>query len=118
MKDVREIVSQPRVVALYASLTMDDFYSIREVMYVTYDEHYRSLPEGQKREYPFEGYVRISEPVEIKLTPTNNDEIVARAVESLNEEERRAEADLNKKISGIREKKAQLLALTYQPELS
>lgn len=116
MKDVREVVAKPRTVALYASMDMDEYYSIREVMYVNYDEHYQPLPEGQRREYPSSSAVRISEPIEISLQPISNDEIVAKAVESLNEQERKAIDELNAKIATIREKKSQLLALTHQTE--
>ncbi len=114
MKDVRDIVANPRKVALYASLEMSDYYPVMEVLYVNYDEHYSTLPDGQLREYPKNDYVRISEPVEIQFTSISHDEMVARAVDSLNEQERKAVDELNKKIAGIREKKAQLLALTYQ----
>lgn len=114
MKDVREAVSKPRTVALYTSMTREDYYSVMEVMYVNYDERHQLLSEGQKREYPFEGYVRISEPLEIQFSAISNDEMIAKAVESLNEEERKVIDELNRKIAGIREKKSQLLALTYE----
>lgn len=118
MKNIKETVARPRTVALYSSMDMDDYYAVMEVLYVDYDEHYSPLPAGQKREYPKSSYVRISEPIEITFSAITNDEIVARAVESLNEEERKVIDELNRKIAAIREKKSQLLALTHQPEVS
>jgi len=116
MKDVRQIVAKPRKVALYASMDMSEYYAVLEVMYVNYDEHLSPLPPGQLREYPKSSYVRISEPVEIQFTAIDNDEIVAKAVESLNESERKAIEELNATIAAFREKKSQLLALTHQVE--
>jgi hypothetical protein len=116
MKDVRDQVAKKRKVALYASMDMGDYYPVLEVSYVDYDEHLNPLPAGQLREYPKQGYVRISEPIELSFSPISNDEIVAKAVESLNEEERKAIDELNRKIAAIREKKSQLLALTHQVE--
>jgi len=116
MKDVRQIVAKPRKVALYASMDMSDYYPVFEVTYVDYDEHYTPLEKGELREYPKERYVRISEPVEIQFTAVDNDEIVAKAVESLNESERKAIEELNATIAAFREKKSQLLALTHQVE--
>lgn len=116
MKDVREQVAKKRMVALYASMDMSDYYPVMEVLYVDYDEHCNPLPADQKREYPKQSYVRISEPVELSFSPISSDEIVAKAVESLNEEERKTIDELNRKIAAIREKKSQLLALTHQVE--
>ena len=116
MKDVRDIVAKPRKDALYASMGMSDYYPVMEVLYVDYDENCAPLPLGTFREYPKTGYVRISEPVEVQFTAIDNDEMVAKAVESLNEEERKAIEELNNKIATIREKKSQLLALTHQVE--
>jgi hypothetical protein len=116
MKDIREVVCRPRTIALYASMDLDDYYSVQEVMYVNYDEHYTTLPDRKQREYPRTSYVRISEPVEVGFTGIANDEIVAKAVESLNEQERKTIDELNVKLAAIREKKLQLLALTHQPE--
>jgi len=116
MKNVRDIVSKPRKVALYASMVISDHYPVLEVSYVDYDEHYTPLENGQLREYPKTGYVRISEPVEVEFAAIDKDEIVAKAFESLNEEERNAIEELNTKIAVIREKKAQLLVLTHQVE--
>lgn len=116
MKNIKEIVAKPRKIALYASMDMSDYYCALEVTYVDYDEHYTPLPNGQFREYPKASYVRVTEPVEITFTAISNDEVVAKAVESLNEEERKAIEELNTKIAGIREKRNQLLALTHQVE--
>jgi hypothetical protein len=114
VKDTKQIVAKPRKIALYASMDMSDYYPVLEVLYVDYDENFCPLPAGEQREYPKPGYVRISEPFEIQFTPIANDEIVAKAVESLKEEERKAIQELNTKIAGIREKMNQLLALTHQ----
>lgn len=114
MSDIKAVVEKPRTLAVYSSMTLNDFYMVSEVWYTDYDEHYDRLPDGQKREKPMEGYVRISEPVEVHFAAINQDEIVARAVESLNAEERKVIDELNQKLAQIREKRSQLLALTHE----
>lgn len=113
MSDIKAAVEKPRFVALYSSMTIQH-YMLCEVFYRDHDEHYNRLPEGQKREAPLQGYVRVSEPVEVQFIAINQDEIVARAVESLNEEERKVIDELNQKLAQIREKRSQLLALTHE----
>lgn len=115
--DIKGEVAKPRKIALYARMNDHVWFTIFEMQYVTHDEHYAPLPVGQHREVSFEGYVRITEPVDLKLTAIDDDSIVQKAVESLNEEERKAIEELNKKIVGIRERKNQLLSLTHQPEV-
>lgn len=116
MKNIKQIVSKARKVAIYTSMTMQDFHTVCEVIYVDYDEHYAPLPEGQLREYPKTGYVRISEPVEVSFAAIDDDTVVRNAVEALNEEERRTLDELNKKLSDIRGRKNQLLALTHHTD--
>jgi hypothetical protein len=116
MKNFKEHIDRPRKIALYADLTIDDFVMTHEVNYVTYDEHYTRLPEGESREIPMEGSVRITEPVDVSFTAIDNDAIVSNAVKSLDAEELKLRAELNKKIATIRDRKNQLLALRYQPE--
>lgn len=116
MKDFREAAAKPRKIAIYASMEMQDYYTVWEVTYDQWDEHYQKLPAGQEREHCIKGYVRISEIIDIQPTAINNDEIVGHAVEALNAEERKLIEELNQKIAAVREKKAQLLALTHQTE--
>jgi len=115
MKDLGEQIKRPRKIALFRSLD-SDWIMIDEVRQSTLDENYRPLPEGQTREATYKGYVRISEPVDIAFTPLADDSIIQGAVAALNAAEREAINELNAKIAAIREKKAQLLALTHQPE--
>jgi len=116
MKDVREIIEKPREVALYSCLDTGGSYLVLQVSYSAYDEHYAPLPEGERREVPCSGFVRVSEPIQLTFKAITNDEMVARAVESLNEQERKTINELNEKLASIREKRSQLLALTHQPE--
>ena len=115
MKDLKEQLDRPRAVALYTSLTMDFSY-VTEVSYVRHDENYEPLPNGQKRERPLEGYVRVSQPVEINLLATDNDSMLQNAAASLDEEERKARNELEAKLVKIRDCRSQLLALTHQAE--
>ena len=110
-----EAMAQPHKVALYMCLEIRDSFAVMEVRYVDYDEHYSSLPEGQKRESSYTSYVRVSEPLDVTLTPIARDEVVQNAVAALSEKERQLYAELEKKLSEIREHKQQLLALTHQP---
>lgn len=114
MKDFKPTIAKPRVIALHACLTIDDYVSVFEVHTVGYDETFAPLPEGQTRERALPGWVRISEPVEIKFTAVDNDSIVRHAVESLNEEERKIVDEMNKKLADIRGRKNQLLSLTHE----
>jgi len=113
MKDFKELLVKPRKVALYASFDIDTAL-VLEINYSRYDEHYSLLPEGQMREKPIQGCVRISEPMEVTFQGIDNDEVIQKAVESLDAEERKAIEDLNAKIADIRERKSQLLALTHE----
>lgn len=116
MKNLKETILKTRSVALYASLTIDDFVCVWEMRYNDYDEHYQPLPTGERREVPHAGYVRISEPMELKFAPIDKDEIVRNAVSSIDEEERKLRSELHGKIAQLQERRNQLLALTYQPE--
>lgn len=118
MKKFQEAIAEPREVALYANLTMDDCVFVREVRYCTYDEHYMPLQDGERRELPYEGYVRITQPIVVTFNPVDSNMIVRNAVESLSEQERKTVEELNTKLAQIRERKNQLLALTHQPEAS
>lgn len=116
MKDFKEAIAKPREVALYARMGEHTWISVFEVTYSQFDVRFQPLPEGQSRELTLDGYVRISDPVKMTFTSTDQDTMVRNAVETLNEEERKAVDELNKKIAAIREKKSQLLALTHQVE--
>lgn len=113
MKNLKEEVAKTRKVALYASFD-SEFYMVDEVRYVTYDENGRQLPDGEKRERPMKGYVRITEPASIKFSAIEGDEIIGKAVESLNETEREILLEMEQKLARIREQRGQLLALTHQ----
>ena len=118
MKDFKEQIGKPRVLALYANLTVDDYTAVFEMTFVDYDEHYETLPVGEQRERTMEGWVRISEPVEVQFSCIDNDSIVRNAVASLEEQERQLRAELAKKLVTLHDRKNQLLALTYQPAQS
>lgn len=112
---IAEAVGKPRKVALYLNMEYSGF-CIHEVHYANHDEHYEPLPEGQLRELPFlDGYVRVTEPIELSFKSTSQDEILSRAVESLNETERKTMVEFEQKLADIREKRNQLLAITHQP---
>lgn len=114
MKNLKQDIEKPRKLALYCHMESDNWYMVRDVRYLTHDEHYRPLPEGQTREDVYEGFARVSEPIDIQFTAINSDEIVAKAVEALNAEEMKILNDLNAKLAKIRDRKHQLLALTHQ----
>lgn len=118
MKDMKEEVAKPRKVALYMYMASsgDPWYSVYEVTFNRYDEHYDLLPEGQEREDTRQGFTRVSDITEVAFAPLSSDAVVQQAVASLDEEERKTMAELNQRIAEIRGRKAQLLALTYQPE--
>jgi hypothetical protein len=114
-KDMRAEVLKPRKIALYLSIE-HGWYSVWEVRYTERDEHYRKLE--VPREEPRANYVRVSEPVDIEFRPINSDQVVANAVEALNEAERALLREMNSKIAEIRNRKAQLRCLTHEPEAS
>jgi hypothetical protein len=67
------------------------------------------------KESMISGYVRISEPVQMRFQPLSQEEVLQSAVAAFDAEERKAREECNKRVAQIRERKAQLLALTYQP---
>lgn len=118
MNNVKEAIAKARTVALYAALDVTDYFTVMPVNYVNYDEHYAPLPEGSKREKSYDTFVRVSEPIELTFQPLANDSIVQKAVESIDEAERRLREELNKKLAALREQRSQLLALVHQPEIA
>lgn len=118
MKELSEHFTKPRKVALYMYMsgTLEGHVWVNEVRYVDYDEHYTTLPEGQLREDHHREAVRISEPIEMKFTAADNEQVVANAVAALDQAERALLDEMNRKIAEIRGRKAQLLSLTHQPE--
>lgn len=118
MNETKEHFAKPRKVALYMHMSgaLQGWVHVAEVRYVDYDEHYQTLPGGQQREKQDAGSVRISQPLEIAFTAADNEQVVANAVAALDEAERQAIEDLNKKLADIRGRKAQFLALSHQPE--
>lgn len=116
MKDMKEVVARPRKVALYCSLTLNDYYPIQEVEYSRFDEQYNPLPEGQLRERIDKDCIRISEPIEIQFVGLESEQMATAATESLNQQERDLTEEFAKKLANVREKRSQLLALTHQVE--
>ncbi len=116
MKDLAEQVAKPRKVALYVNME-HEFYTVAEVCYSNLDKHYVELPNGELRERPYlDGYTRVSEPIDIALKVIGHQEIMAHAIESLNETERKLMVETETKLQKIREQKKQLLALAHMPE--
>lgn len=116
MNDMKEDILRPRKIALYKSLEGSGWFMVDEVRFSALDETYKLLPEGEKREQVMKGYVRVSDPIDVTFRPLADDSVIQKAVESLDYLEREAIRELNAKIAAIRSQKAQLLALTYQPE--
>lgn len=107
-------VTQKRTLALYVRLDSGTpWYTAMAVPYSVVDEHYTPLPDGERRETHYASYTRVSEPQEVSFAPLANDVAAAQAVAALDEQERQAIAELNKKLMEIRGMKAQLLALTH-----
>lgn len=115
MKNLKEDIAEPRIIALYMSLTGNFTYT-GEIRYTNHDEHYDPLPEGTRREVPHEGAVRVSEPVELRFVGIGEKEMVVNAIASLDEQERKLYRELNDKLAALKDRKNQLLALTHQPE--
>jgi hypothetical protein len=63
-------------------------------------------------------YVRISEPVTVSFQKVNATEGVQDALQAIDEMERAARNELGRKLSEFADRRASLLALTYQPEVS
>jgi hypothetical protein len=110
-------IAKPRSVALYMSLDFKNCFELMEVKFVDHDEHYDPLPEGsQPREYVYQTYVRVTDPVPLQpLQAIKREDVVANAVSALTEQEREAYRRLNERLKEIRDRKQQLLALTHQP---
>lgn len=61
-------------------------------------------------------YVRVSKPVTITFSKDDNDEVVQEAMKAIDALEREARSELNRKLSEFADRRASLLALTYQPD--
>jgi len=93
---------KPHAVALYKSLkygwvSLFDYYGEKDVEF-----HSDS--------------VRISEPVEVMFRPLENDAVIQGALKTLDEMERQARIELEKKLAEFRNQRASLMALTHQKE--
>lgn len=116
MKNLKDELAKLRNVAVYASLE-SSYCHVTDVTFSKFDEHYVALPDGETREKPMKGYVRISEIIPVEFRPISEDSVVANAIQSLDAAEREAIQELNAKIAAIREQKAQFLALAHHPEV-
>lgn len=91
-------------VALYQSLVGASSYCFVATFYGD---------EDHKRHFEA---VRISEPMLIRFQPLSSDQAIQNAVASLDAQEAQLRVDLEIAVTRIREQKASLLAITFQPE--
>lgn len=113
MNDFKQAAAVPRKIAVYASLSLKDYFMVSEVRYASFDEHYQPLALGQVREIALQGYVRISNVIEVAFDAISDEAMVGNAVATLNDEERRLIADFDKQLVHLRDRRSQLLALTH-----
>ncbi len=116
MNKFKEQIGKPRKIALYAHLTMEDYFLVDEVRYSPFDANFQPLPQGELREIPRRDSVRLTKPIEVVFEAEDDNSVVGNAVQSLEAEERRLREELATKIADIRERRQQLLALTHQVE--
>lgn len=95
-------LDQPYPLALYRSMKYGSAITLQ--FFGEKDTHYHG---GDM--------VRISEPVEVRFSALQNEEVIRNAIAACDTAEREARLDLEKRLAEIREQKNQLLALTHQP---
>lgn len=61
--------------------------------------------------------IRISEPVEVHFTALRSEQFVRAATEALDAQEQKLRVDFEVRLEAIRQQRANLLALTHQPEV-
>jgi hypothetical protein len=62
-------------------------------------------------------YVRLSEPVTVHFQKVGTEEGIQEALKAIDEMERAARNELNRKLSDFADRRASLLALTHQPDV-
>jgi hypothetical protein len=72
---------------------------------------------GERDAETHSGMVRISEPATVTFKALAHDEAILNALKTLDAEERNARLDLDTRLNEIKQQRASLLALTYQPEV-
>lgn len=65
-----------------------------------------------------DGYVRISEPLECDFVMLPPVDLVAAQIAELNKLEQEARAEFQQTLNEFARRKAELLAITYQPEVA
>jgi hypothetical protein len=63
------------------------------------------------------GYVRLSEPIEIRFNSLQNEEVIRNAIATCDAMELKVRLKFEDELKAIRDQKSQLLALTYSPEV-
>ena len=64
------------------------------------------------------GYIRVSEYVEVTFPPLNDAAVVTKHIEALDRAAEAITARYEEKMGEIKRQKAELAALTYQPEVA
>ena len=107
----------PYRIAVYAHLIREDHFSIFEVQFETHDEQWRMLPPGEERECTRSDFVRISEIQTVTCIPIDEDTVTQNAVKSLDTTAQNIRNNMYQQLDELANRKKQLLAITYQPEV-
>lgn len=70
---------------------------------------------AEEDKIPLEGYTRCSEIVDVEFPPLSNEEVVRQSLDALDEQERKLRNEFQKQLDGIKNRRAELQALTYIP---
>lgn len=111
---IRKALDKPMEIALYLSLEYGNI-AVWERRMVNHDKHYNELPNGETREHPMTGFVRISEPITVSWTQTDEETMVQNAMGALDLEVQKIRTEMQAKLDQLEERRSQLLAITHQP---
>ena len=114
-RKMAKAAATPYRIAVYAHLIREDHFSIFEVQFDNYDEHYNKLPPGEERECTRSDFVRISEIQTVTCIPIDEDTVTQNAVKSLDSTADAIRTDMLQQLAEISNRRKQLLAITYQP---
>jgi len=104
VKDFKEIFAEPRQIALYQDPKRG------HVFVATYW--------GERDAILHAGDIRISQPLDVRFDQLPKDELVQTAIAALDAAEQTVRCEMQQRIDEIRERKQQLLALTYEPDVA
>ncbi len=72
--------------------------------------------EGNVKDHMVGHYIRVSEPIEVSFVPRKVEDVQIAAIAAIDDKIKTVKAKAQREVEHLEERRANLLALTYQPE--